>query len=111
MFLSVLGYEAPDGFVAGGGIQASPIPIGPNAVSAHEERFAENYSFQIVFAGGTPTDREWAAMLAAPLAGGSTTVTEDGSIVPSLSVSLPLTTITTGVSTPVALRSSWATGG
>jgi len=47
MFLYVLGYEAPEGFVDGGGIQSSIDPIGPNLVSAHEERFAENFTFQI----------------------------------------------------------------
>ncbi len=47
MFLYVLGYQAPPGFAAGGGIQASPTPIGPNLVSAHEERFSENFTFQI----------------------------------------------------------------
>ena len=47
MFLYVLGYQAPPGFEAGGGIQSSPTPIGPNLVSAHEERFAENFTFQI----------------------------------------------------------------
>lgn len=47
MFLYVLGYEAPAGFTEGGGIQASTTPIGPNMVSAHEERFSENFTFQI----------------------------------------------------------------
>lgn len=47
MFLYVLGYEAPPDFVAGGGIQASPVPFGPNQLTGHEERFAENYTFQI----------------------------------------------------------------
>jgi hypothetical protein len=47
MFLYVLGYQAPAGFEAGGGIQASATPIGPNLVSAHEERFSENFTFQI----------------------------------------------------------------
>jgi len=47
MFLYVLGYEAPEGFVDGGGIQSSIDPIGPNLVSAHEERFSENFTFQI----------------------------------------------------------------
>lgn len=47
MFLYVLGYQAPAGFVEGGGIQASTTPIGPNLVSAHEERFSENFTFQI----------------------------------------------------------------
>ena len=47
MYLYVLGYEAPPEFVAGGGIQASPVPFGPNVLTAHEERFAENFTFQI----------------------------------------------------------------
>ena len=47
MFLYVLGYQAPAGFEAGGGIQSTPVPIGPNLVSAHEERFTENFTFQI----------------------------------------------------------------
>lgn len=47
MFLYVLGYEAAAGFVEGGGIQASSIPIGPNLISVHEERFTENFTFQI----------------------------------------------------------------
>ncbi len=47
MFLYVLGYEAPPEFVAGGGIQASPEPFGPNQLTGHEERFGENFTFQI----------------------------------------------------------------
>ena len=47
MYLYVLGYEPPAGFVEGGGILAGTTPIGPNLVSVHEERFAENYTFQI----------------------------------------------------------------
>lgn len=47
MYLYVLGYQAPDGFVEGGGIQAQVAPFGPNQLSAHEERFAENFTFQI----------------------------------------------------------------
>lgn len=47
MFLYVLGFTAPAGFVEGGGIQAATTPIGPNLVSAMEERFAENFTFQI----------------------------------------------------------------
>ncbi len=47
MFLYVLGFEAPPGFVEGGGIQAGTEPIGPNMVAALEERFAENFTFQI----------------------------------------------------------------
>jgi len=47
MSLYVLGFEAPPGFVEGGGNQAATEPIGPNKVSALEERFAENFTFQI----------------------------------------------------------------
>jgi len=47
MFLYVFGYEAPAGFTDGGGIQSSIDPLGPNLVSGHEERFAENFTFQI----------------------------------------------------------------
>ncbi len=47
MYLYVRGYEAPPEFTAGGGIQSSTTPIGPNLVTVHEERFAENYTFQI----------------------------------------------------------------
>lgn len=47
MFLYVFGYEAPPGFVEGGGIQSTSIPLGPNLVSGHEERFRENFTFQI----------------------------------------------------------------
>ena len=47
MYLYVLGYEAPPDFVAGGGIQARTTPLGPNQLTGHEERFAENFTFQI----------------------------------------------------------------
>ena len=47
MFLYVFGYEAPAEFVAGGGIQSGTVPFGPNLVTGHEERFAENFTFQI----------------------------------------------------------------
>ncbi|MDH3303561.1 MAG: cyclase family protein [Acidimicrobiia bacterium] len=47
MFLYVLGFTAPPGFVDGGGIQAATDPIGPNKVAVLEERFAENFTFQI----------------------------------------------------------------
>ena len=53
MFLYVLGYQPPAGFVEGGGILSSPTPVGPNLVSVHEERFAENHTFQI----GTQLER------------------------------------------------------
>jgi hypothetical protein len=51
MFLYVFGYSAaaaghPD-FVANGGIQSGDVPFGPNGVVGHEERFAENFTFQI----------------------------------------------------------------
>lgn len=47
MNLYVFGYEAPEEFVAGGGIQSSPSPFGVNNVTGHEERFKENFTFQI----------------------------------------------------------------
>lgn len=47
MFLYVLGVEAPPEFVAGGGIQALTTPLGANELIAFEERFAENFTFQI----------------------------------------------------------------
>ena len=47
MFLYVLGFAAPPGFVEGGGIQAATEPLGPNKLAALEERFAENFTFQI----------------------------------------------------------------
>ena len=51
MFLYVFGYSAaaaghPD-FAANGGIQSGDVPFGPNGVVGHEERFAENFTFQI----------------------------------------------------------------
>ena len=42
--LLVLGYEPPPGY---DGILQSPDPLGPNRVSAHEERFNPNYSYQV----------------------------------------------------------------
>lgn len=47
MFLYVFGYEAPQEFVDGGGIQSGTVPFGPNEVTGHEERFKENFTFQI----------------------------------------------------------------
>ena len=47
MFLLAFGYEAPQEFVDGGGIQSGVEPLGPNLVTGHEERFAENFTFQI----------------------------------------------------------------
>ncbi|MFW2335414.1 cyclase family protein [Ilumatobacter sp.] len=48
MFLYLLGYEAPPGFVEAGGIQSSATaPLGPNLVTGHEERFRENFTLQI----------------------------------------------------------------
>lgn len=40
----VLGYEPPPSF---GGIIAGTVPLGPNLLTGHEERFEENYTFQI----------------------------------------------------------------
>jgi kynurenine formamidase len=42
--LSVLGYDPPARFR---GILQSPTPLGPNRISAHEERFNANYSYQL----------------------------------------------------------------
>jgi hypothetical protein len=42
--LVVLGYDPPPGF---DGILQSRTPLGPNWISAHEERFNANYSHQI----------------------------------------------------------------
>lgn len=47
MNLYVFGYEAPQEFVDGGGIQSGTIPFGANQVTGHEERFKENFTFQI----------------------------------------------------------------
>lgn len=47
MTLYVFGYQAPDDFVDGGGIQSGNVPLGANGVIGHEERFAENFTFQI----------------------------------------------------------------
>ena len=47
MCLYVLGFEAPPGFVEGGGIQAGTEPLGPNKIAALEERFEEYFTFQI----------------------------------------------------------------
>ena len=47
MFLYAFGYDAGADFVAGGGIQSGIDPLGPNLVTGHEERFAENFTFQI----------------------------------------------------------------
>jgi hypothetical protein len=47
MSLYVLGFKAPEGFEEGGGIQASTTPIGPNKLVALEERFAENFTYQV----------------------------------------------------------------
>lgn len=38
--LTVMGYQAPAGFA---GIQQVPVPLGPNRISAHEERFSATY--------------------------------------------------------------------
>jgi len=42
-----LGEEMFNGFEAGGGIVSAPDPIGPNKVSVFEERFDQNFTFQI----------------------------------------------------------------
>lgn len=47
MFLYAFGYDAGAEFSAGGGIQSGTEPLGPNKVVGHEERFAENFTFQI----------------------------------------------------------------
>jgi hypothetical protein len=51
MFLYVFGYDATEAvgsdFKDGGGIQSGLEPFGPNGVIGHEERFAENFTFQI----------------------------------------------------------------
>lgn len=47
MFLYAFGYDAGPDFVAGGGIQSGTEPLGPNKVIGHEERFTENFTFQI----------------------------------------------------------------
>lgn len=47
MYLYAFGYEAPADFVAGGGIQSGKTPLGHNQLTGHEERFAQNYTFQI----------------------------------------------------------------
>lgn len=47
MFLLAFGYDAGQEFVDGGGIQSGLDPLGPNLVTGHEERFAENFTLQI----------------------------------------------------------------
>ncbi len=47
MYCYVFGYEAAPGFVEGGGIQSGTTPLGANELTGHEERFAENFTFQI----------------------------------------------------------------
>ncbi len=47
MFMYVLGFDAGQEFVDGGGIQSATEPLGPNLLVGHEERFAENFTFQI----------------------------------------------------------------
>jgi hypothetical protein len=42
--LLVLGYDPPPGY---DGILQSPAPLGPNRISAHEERLNPNYSYQL----------------------------------------------------------------
>ncbi|MEL6891585.1 MAG: cyclase family protein [Actinomycetota bacterium] len=47
MFLLAFGFDAGADFAAGGGIQSGDTPLGPNLVTGFEERFAENFTFQI----------------------------------------------------------------
>ena len=47
MFLYVGGIEVSQEFVDAGGIQAFTAPLGPNELTGTEERFAENFTFQI----------------------------------------------------------------
>lgn len=47
MFLLAFGFDAGADFAAGGGIQSGNVPLGPNLVTGFEERFAENFTFQI----------------------------------------------------------------
>ena len=47
MALLAFGYDAGQDFLNGGGIQSFVDPFGPNLVVGHEERFAENFTFQI----------------------------------------------------------------
>ncbi len=47
MFLYVGGIEVPQEFVDAGGIQAFTEPLGPNQLTGTEERFNENFTFQI----------------------------------------------------------------
>lgn len=45
--LTVLGYQPPPEFFAEQGILQSPAPLGPNRISAHEERFPAGGTYQI----------------------------------------------------------------
>ncbi|MQA95423.1 MAG: cyclase family protein [Streptosporangiales bacterium] len=45
--LVVLGYQPPPEFFAEEGILQSPTPMGPNRISAHEERFPRSGTYQI----------------------------------------------------------------
>ena len=48
MYLYVAGVQAPQEFIDGGGIQSSVTePLGANQLTAMEERFAANFTFQI----------------------------------------------------------------
>jgi hypothetical protein len=47
MFLYVGGIVAPDSFLAAGGIQGFTEPLGDNRLIGFEERFAQNFTFQI----------------------------------------------------------------
>lgn len=45
--LTVLGYQPPPSFFAEGGFLQAPAPLGPNRISAHEERFPAGGTYQI----------------------------------------------------------------
>lgn len=45
--LTVLGYLPPPTFFAEGGFLQDPVPLGPNLISAHEERFPAGGTYQI----------------------------------------------------------------
>ena len=47
MFLLLNGFPPPPGFEEGGGLVAGTEPLGPNQLTGFEERFAQNFTFQI----------------------------------------------------------------
>ncbi len=47
MFCYALGFDPGPAFTGGGGIVASPDALGPNQLTGFEERFGENFTFQI----------------------------------------------------------------